>query len=283
MHVRTAAYDLFDGLAWHEVPISFAGFLVEKEPASNWMHVLQRASNAVFAEVEAHRFKITASNGQWIPSPPQLTRFRIGRVNQADFFAWGQDRIFRMAQRKVPSGIIVETECHTVDPQRLDGVSFPSASSGDAARYAALPPNLSPEVAALAREWTGGLPNGWPQIAALVGHLRTGYSVDATARMPPDTADPLGHFLLRFRRGPDYQFATAVAIMARRPRLPNAVGERLLRRSRPLRLLDSAYAGCAGRFALLAGSDAARRRLARARTYAGLRATRALGVPLGTC
>src|SRR5581483_1115121 len=160
------------------------------------------------------RFKLTAPNGTWLPTPPHLTRFRIGRVNQADFFAWGQDRILRMAQRKVPAGIAVETECHTVDPGNLDGISFPGAWAGDV-RYLGLPSNLNPQVSALAHEWVDEQPKGWRQLAALTRHLRTEFRLDTTARVPDDCSDPLVYFLLESRCGPDYQFASALAILAR--------------------------------------------------------------------
>jgi transglutaminase-like putative cysteine protease len=228
LHVRAAAFDTFDGRSWHEAPVTPRTYLFEKEPDSCWMKVVESPPTAVFAEAEAHQFKVTSppsswspvrapggSAGRWLPAPPHLTRFRVGRVDRADFFGWGQDRILRLAQRKTPSGIVVETECRTVDPRLLHGVEFPSRFQGERVRHTHVPSTLDPAVAALARRWAAGHPQGWPQVAAVVEQLRTKYILDPTARVPDDCRDPLGHFLLRSRRGPDYQFATAAAVLLR--------------------------------------------------------------------
>jgi transglutaminase-like putative cysteine protease len=215
LHVRVTAFDTFDGQAWQEAPVKLPGCSFDKEADSCWMKVLERSPSAIFSAGETHRFKITSPLGSLVPTPPHLTRFRVGRVNQPAFFGWGQDCILRMAERKTPAGIVVETECRTIDPRFLDVIEFPSVARGERFHYADLPLNLNREVAVLAHQWADGLPKGWRQIAAVVEHLRTEYIVDPTARVPEDCRDPLGHFLLHSRRGPDYQFATAAAVMLR--------------------------------------------------------------------
>jgi hypothetical protein len=214
LHVRVTAFDTFDGVAWQEAPVKESACLLDKEPNSCWMKVREQRPPAVFAGAESHQFKVTSSPGTLVPAPPHLSRFRVGRVDQADFFAWGQDRILRMARRKTPSGIVVETECRTVDSRLLGAIEFPGLVNGRP-EYAALPPDLDPEVAALARRWADGHPKGWLQIAAVIRRLRSEYILDPTARVPDDCGDPLGHFLLHSRRGPDYQFASAAAVLLR--------------------------------------------------------------------
>jgi transglutaminase-like putative cysteine protease len=214
LHVRATAYDVFDGVAWQEAPLNLATCSLEKEPKSNWMRVQERQPPAVFALAETHQFKITSSLGIWLPTPPHLTRFRVGRVDQAGFFAWGPDRILRMAQRKTPAGIVVETECRTVDPRKLEDVSFLGLGR-EPFFYGAVPADLNSEVSALAQRWADEQPQGWRQMAAILQHLRAEYTLDPAARVPDDCHDPLGHFLLRAKRGPDYQFATAAAVLLR--------------------------------------------------------------------
>jgi transglutaminase-like putative cysteine protease len=215
LHVRVTAFDLFDGVAWHEAPLRGNPHALDREPNSCWMRVREPVPPAVFAEAESHRFKITGPLGTLVPTPPHLVRFRVGRVDRADFFAWGQDRILRMAERKTPSGIVVETECRTVDPRLLGAVRFPRFLGDDRPAYAAVPPDLNPQVAELARLWAEDLRQGWPQIDAIVRHLRSEFALDPTARVPEDCRDPLGHFLLHARRAPDYQFAGAAAVLLR--------------------------------------------------------------------
>ena len=121
------------------------------------MTVRQRTPPAIFAEPESHKIKIARSPGTLVPTPPHLSRFRVGRVDQPDFFTWGQDRILRMAQRQTPSGIIIETECGTVDPQLLGLLLFTGSNALDSVQFVALPPNLNPDVAALAHQWSDGV------------------------------------------------------------------------------------------------------------------------------
>jgi protein-glutamine gamma-glutamyltransferase len=215
LHVRVAAFDDFDGESWREAPIGSSTCGLEKEANSLWMRVWERPPSPVFAENEGHKFKITSSLGTLIPTPPHLVRFRVGLVDQAQFFAWGQDRILRMALRKTPSGISVESECRTVDPRKLPDVQFASYYPGAVPRYSTVPPRLDPEVAALAKRWSDGSPQGWPQIAAVVERLRSEYVHDPSAHAPEGCADPLAYFLMHDRRGPDYQFASSAAVLAR--------------------------------------------------------------------
>jgi hypothetical protein len=242
--------DTFGGMAWQEAPAKGNAFLLDKEPNSCWMKVREQTPAPAFAGAESHQFKITSSPGTLVPTPPHLSRFRVGRVDQADFFAWGQDRILRMSQRKTPSGVVVETECRTVDPRLLGAIEFPGLVNGRPG-YSALPPDLDPEVAALARRWADGHPTGWQQIAAVIGRLHSEYILDPTARVPDDCGDPLGHFLLHSRRGPDYQFAGAAAVLLRVLGYPDAVGQRLLRFAGPLRPAGPPHPCGAGRLALL--------------------------------
>ncbi len=66
-----------------------------------------------------------------------------------------------------------------------------------------------------AQSWADGLPRGWPQVDAVVSTLRRDYVLDRSATVPPDCADAAGYFLLESRRGPDFQFATAAAVVLR--------------------------------------------------------------------
>jgi transglutaminase-like putative cysteine protease len=207
LHIRVTAFYLFDRENWNEAPINLSLSLVDKERNSNWMmNVWERGKADIFAENERHWFRIATSLGSLVPTPPHLVRFRVGRVDQSDFFAWDQDRILRMSQRKTPAGVTVETESRTVDPKRLSGVSFPAGGP---------PANLHPDVAALAHQWANGAQRGWPQINAIVQQLRSEYTLDPAAHSPEGCQDPLGHFLLHARRGPDYQFASAATLLLR--------------------------------------------------------------------
>ncbi len=214
LHVRVLAFDTFDGHAWHEAPMKKYRVPVEKEPTTNWM-TIHGCSLSIFAEPETHKFKITDPQGSLIPTPPHLSRFRVGRVDQAVFFGWSHDSVLIFANRKTPSGIVVETECQTVDPRLLNDINFKYSASSERFDYHLLPTNLNPGIAALARACVEGVPSGWPQIAAVVKHLREDYTLDPAHTPPENCVDALAHFLLESRRGPDYQFASAAAVLLR--------------------------------------------------------------------
>jgi hypothetical protein len=67
----------------------------------------------------------------------------------------------------------------------------------------------------LARAWTSGLAKGWPPIEAVVAKLKQSCALDPDAQVPADCDDSVAYFLLHSRRGPDYQFASAAAVLLR--------------------------------------------------------------------
>jgi hypothetical protein len=109
--------------------MAMQGCSVDRDPASNWMKVQEHKPSPLFADCETHQIKITQSTGRLVPALPYLARFRVGRVNRASFFAWGQDRILRMAERKTPAGITVDPESRTVCPRLLETVQFPAVQT----------------------------------------------------------------------------------------------------------------------------------------------------------
>lgn len=215
LHVRVVAFDSFNGRTWREAPMALSAARIEKEPNSNWMCVNGATAPPIFTPAESHTFKLSAPEGALLPTPPHLARFRVGRVDRAEFFGWGHDRVLRFAERKTPSGISIETESRTADPRALAQIEFPAPLPGERFDYGALSPNLDPRVAALAHEWAAGAPRGWPQAATVVERLRSEFTHDHTHPTPGDHADPLAYFLFESKRGPDYQFATAAAVMLR--------------------------------------------------------------------
>lgn len=281
LHVRAAAFDHFDGRSWHEARMKSNTCLLEKERDSRWMVVQERSPQPIYAEADHHRIKVTRSPGTLVPTPPQLVRFRLGRIDQADFFTWSQDRILRMAQRKTPSGIAIETTCRTVDPRLLGDAGFSTGTTGERLHNCQLPKNLHLDVTALARDWTQGEPDGWPQVAAVVRRLR---------RLRPRPDGARARRLCRFAAAlPSRLQKRSRLSVCRgghppppRPRVPGATDQRLLRRSRRLRPAYPAHPDRRGRPALLGRGVARLRRLAGCRSDARLRRVGPKPAPLGT-
>jgi hypothetical protein len=208
LHLRVVAYDDFDGHAWTEAPFTSGGCLIQKEAHSRWMNLAERTAWPIFAETTAHQIKVAEAPGSaLIPTPAHTIRFRIGRVDQANFFAWGQERILKFAQRTTPASIVIETEARTVDPGRLAQARFAVSLNPDDARD---------DLAALAHDWTRECPAGWSQIAAIITRLRRDYTHAPQASTVTDATDVVREFVFRQRRGPAYQFAGAATLLLRR-------------------------------------------------------------------
>ena len=214
LHIRAVAFDAFDGSSWREAPLRPTGCMIEKELSTCWMRVEEAKPEQIYAGIEAHKLKITESIGSLIPTPPYPVRFRVGRVDRSSFFSWGQERILRLAERKTPSGIIIETDSRVIDPRLLAKFSYFQNCFDDDPEVLVLPPDLKISLVSLAKRWVENTPRGWPQIAAVIEHLRHDYELDPAAHTPDEKTNPLADFLLR-RARPDYQFASAAAVLLR--------------------------------------------------------------------
>jgi hypothetical protein len=215
LHIRAIAFDTYEGGNWREAALNPKVCMLQKEESTCWMQMDHPHPEPYFAAAELHKFKIAEEIGALIPTPPYPVRFRVGRIDQANFFAWGPERILRFAERKTPSGITIETESRVFDPRLLDGVSYHPGQSPTDQKFLKLPSGLRPEIVALAQEWGGSLPRGREQIAAVIDHLRSDFELDRDAHTSAANVDPLAEFLLSTRRAPDYQFATAAAVLLR--------------------------------------------------------------------
>ena len=175
-----------------------------------------------YADDDRHQFKIAADRLGLLPTPELLARFRIQRVDKPDYYRWENDGVLTLAGRtRVPPGIVVNTECRTLFPDRLPPHAL-AHGSGRAA-FTELPTELDERIAAVAAAWTAGVPRGWPQLDAVVRALRTGYEFDPDARPPADHPHPVLWFLFESRRGPAYLFATAAALLLRKLDYPTRV------------------------------------------------------------
>ncbi|MGE3818105.1 MAG: transglutaminase domain-containing protein [Isosphaeraceae bacterium] len=216
LHLGLVAYDRFDGTRWEEEPhCSRDCPLVLEDESRAWFRI-DLPAPSIFAATLTHQIKIGTLDSSPMPVPSHLSRFRVGQVNRPDFFGWSHDGMVRMVGRTVPAGTVIETEARSIDPRRLSRVDFPWESAGGGRlRMFAEDYRVDSDVEALARSWAGGTPRGWDQVEAVVAALRRHAAHDRQGTAPPDCTDVVAHFLLRSRRGPDYQFATAAAVLLR--------------------------------------------------------------------
>jgi hypothetical protein len=138
----------------------------------------------------------------------------IDRVDRAEMFRACAAGIVELSSPRIPPLTVIDVASAALDRESLPRDGAPFAYSRR--QFAALPDTLHMNaVAELAREWTTGLPRGWPQVESVAERLRGEFVHDRTATAPRECVFPVGHFLFLSRRGPDYQFATTAALMLR--------------------------------------------------------------------
>jgi hypothetical protein len=219
LHIRLVVYETYDATAarWTEARKP-ASKLIEAE-GGDWMrvgHVKQSAG--WYLEDERHRLKVADMKANLVPTPALLTRFRIHKVERPDYYEWDYEGVLALAGRKrTPPGVVVSTDCRTLDPQRLPEAAFASVGTagGSAPALGEVPDAFRPEIDRIAREWAGDKSRGWPQVEAILLKLRSEYTLDRTASAPADHRAPVLWFLTESRCGPDYLFATATALLLR--------------------------------------------------------------------
>ncbi len=216
LHLGLVAYNRFDGRGWQEEPLCAADCpLVLQPDGAPWFRI-NVPSHSHYAGTVAHQIKIGTLDSSPLPVPAHLSRFRIGQVNRRDFFGWSHEGMMRMIGRTVPSSTVIESEARVADPARLRKLWFsPNAHASSRLLTVSDGHRITPEIAALARSWSDGIPRGWAQVEAVVSTLRHHATHDRGTTLPADCQDVVAHFLLQSRRGPDYTFATAAAVLLR--------------------------------------------------------------------
>jgi transglutaminase-like putative cysteine protease len=179
-----------------------------------WMEVRGMQPGNWYADDDHHRLKVADATDNVVPTPPNLARVRIQRVDKAEYYDWEYEGVLSLSGRKkTPPGVVVNTDCHTLDPGVLPAESFPTVGFNPA--YVDVPESLTIDLTRIADKWAGHLPRGWSQVHAVLAKLRAEYSLDRQARAPEHHSHPVLWFLEESHRGPDYLFASAATLLLR--------------------------------------------------------------------
>jgi hypothetical protein len=211
VHLRLAAFDAFDGIAWKATPRdattayqppSFA------HTGSSWM----RWKPPGLAWEDAHEITVGTLATSVFPLPAHTTGLRIDRIDRADFFREPQPGVVSLELSDVPAGTRIEACSHAggIDARATAKPLHDSPSATDAAS------SSPPWVHEVGCSW--GLtdaPRTWDTACRVVANLEEHCVLDHTAQAPPNTIDTLEHFLRVSRRGPDYCFAGAAVLLLR--------------------------------------------------------------------
>jgi hypothetical protein len=219
LHIRLIAYEKYDAQAsrWYEGRKPSVRLL--EAIGGDWMRVSHIRPHASWYQLpERHRFKVADLKANLVPTPPLLTALRIHKVDRPDYYEWDYEGVLVLAGRSTtPPGVVVTTECQTVDYVRLRRQDLIHVKNGDTCSpiFVEVPEPIQSTITSLAEQWAGNYPLGWSQIEAILHRLRTEYTVDPLASAPPDHPVPVLWFLTESFRGPDYLFASATALLLR--------------------------------------------------------------------
>jgi len=220
LHIRQMVFERYDAGQRRWVEASRPTVKSIEPIGGDWMQIRTiETTQPWYCENERHRFKLAEPDNNLIPTPPLLQRFRIHRVDRADYYCWAYDGVLAFVGRqRLPPGIVIHTDCRTVDPARLPEHAYWRQLPMEAEALTALrevPDPWRTDLERLAYSWVGEESPGWPQITAILDRLRNEYTLDPSATPPAEHPAPVLWFLQESRRGPDYLFATAAALLLR--------------------------------------------------------------------
>lgn len=209
----------FDGERWTE-----AAAAESTVPAEG---VIETPEPTVFEQALSQRFDLTNLGGSFVPAAGRPSSITIE----------GDPRItrFNSATRHLEVGEgEVEGLQYTVT-SKLPKVSFNGLSRAAvgnnadevytgvaSAVYTEVPDDLSPEVEALARQWTTGARSDFAKLVALQTHFQNDFTYSEEVEVD-DSEDYLTTFLTETRTGYCQQFSTAFALLARTLGYPSRV------------------------------------------------------------
>jgi len=220
LHLRLQEFDLFDGQNWYPSPAPEYPLGIEVETIDGKPWVLVNSVPPlldIYAGDQPNVVKTVSIKGNRLPLPQHTERLHIDRVDRTDLFAWAQQSILRLQRKSVPPLMVMHTRSRLIAPEMLEQMKsddFVHHAPTDAAET--VPTDyFSQQLAKLAVQWTEGLPRGWPQINRILEKLRSEYVHDRSHVIDPGFVNPTAAFVLSERRGPDYLFASAAAVMLR--------------------------------------------------------------------
>jgi transglutaminase-like putative cysteine protease len=216
LHLKLEVFDQYDGIDWfpEELPEHSPQLTMETLHGRPWLRLPAMRSLDIYGAPETHALKIIRLNTNRVPAPSQLLGIHVDQLDRADFYLWAQPGVVRMDRDKLPSLLAMQVQSRVVDDRLVPKSSTIYSGGRDAYRQFG-DDEQSQRVRKLAQDWTADTPHGWPQIQAVVARLRQEFIHDRRARPPEDCDHTVAHFLLKSRRGPDYQFASATVLLLR--------------------------------------------------------------------
>lgn len=212
VYIPLAVFNDYDGLQWKE-PEHHRPVAAVRRINNNWMEILLAPlSVALDRSPIEYEIRIGQLGGNTLPLPGFAQRFRMGRVNRADFFDSTDSGLVRLAHRQLPSGATLQAVCHRIDSSELFDV--PPALTRNTTVGLIGTGLVSTEVRQFAENWGRNCEQGWDQVIKVIDSLRSHVILDRTQTVSGES-ESVQELLVVTRRGPDYQIASAAAILLR--------------------------------------------------------------------
>lgn len=216
IHLKMEVFDRFDGIDWHAEELSNTSESLTMETIHDqpWLRLPISPTLEVYATPETHALKLVHLNTNRIPSPTQLLGIHIDKLDRSDFYQWAQPGLISMDREALPSGIVMNVQSRVAD-ERLFEQRRAHLMGGPSAYRQIGTADPDGRIKKMAIELTTGVESGWPQVRAIVQHLRSEYRHDRESRPSPDCENTTIDFLFHRQGGPDYEFATAAVMLLR--------------------------------------------------------------------
>ncbi|QDU38003.1 Protein-glutamine gamma-glutamyltransferase [Maioricimonas rarisocia] len=219
LHLRLEVYDLFDGIHWYpgKVQEFRPPLSIRQSEGKPWLTLPDRGGDLDYlGAAETHALKIVHLDSKTIPAPLFLHGVHIDRVDREEMFTHGPDGLVAMNRKRIPALVPIHIASRSIDRRALAGSGTQFRKAAGYPASALLPTAIDEQrLRRLAASITSERANGWDEISAVVEHLRREYEHDSSARRTGTDGTPVEDFLFDTQRGPDYQFATAAAVLLR--------------------------------------------------------------------
>ncbi|MBL8815078.1 MAG: transglutaminase domain-containing protein [Planctomyces sp.] len=219
LHFRMETYDVYDGIDWYPEAEDHGmhGMALLTLGGKPWLRIpCGNRSLGLFGHSETHAIKVVNLRTNLIPSPLDLRGIHIDKMDRADLYDWHKHGMIQLNRKALPELTAIQLMSERIDRGRLDDHPRLMMSAPMDSHYLQEPQTLHMRaVHDLAVQWTEGVPFGWKQVSAICERLQSEYVLDRKAVPPEECQFPVGDFLFRTRRGPEYLFASSAAMMLR--------------------------------------------------------------------
>jgi transglutaminase-like putative cysteine protease len=210
---RVRSYNYFLDDQWYAENVSSMAFVPDKVLVSLADPVGQ-AGEFTFTAVAADlAVLVTPARPVWVSHPAKLFFVQAPQEEM--------DPIQFLAESPVLLGEPYDVRAKVYDPTiaqlRSAEETYPDWVT---AHYLQLPDDLSPEIAALAKQVTAQAETAYDRAEAITAYLRDNITYASTVESPPEGRDPLEWFLLDARSGFCNYYATAEVILLRTLGIP---------------------------------------------------------------